>query len=52
MDVSNIPANTDGLQVLGVDAVDTVQEGYGRVRSSGGRIRVSLYQKMKSDSLT
>ena len=52
VEVSNIPANTDGLQVHRVDAVDTVQEGYGRVRSSGGSIRVSPYQKMNSDCQT
>ena len=52
LELCNIPANADGLQVHSVAAVDTVQEGYGRVTRSGRSLRGSPYQKKKSDRQT
>ena len=41
LDLSNAPANTVGLELHKVAAVDKVQDGYGRVRRSGRSVRDS-----------
>ena len=52
LDLSNAPANTVGLELHKVAAVDKVQDGYGRVRRSGRSVRDSPYQEKKSGSRT